>query len=1331
MFCSTVSLLNTKPSSFQRRIEAFHPQTRRIRPVLRQQRFSYLERVSRRLRAGAETVAPDPPSSFEVESSQVEDIIRYLTTLGWEQAWIDGVTERIAKRQLKTTPEKLKAACEFLIGLGISEGQLCNMASLCYTILGYEVESHLQLVVNYLKMTGVKDFVSLLTMNPRLLDYEVAPGGSELVKGKLRAVVKVESVNGKEYVKIVTYREGAKFKTAPITPYAPLDVWQLAVSQHKTPLTNKAETNRQGWKAYYEVEKQKRSAAGKDDEPIHVPSCFRDAAAEDGVYSQDTDLKTPSTPAPTRDSEYEKLRELENTVFELSQQRGQLSSEKESLLQELDKMKIKEQDFSQQEQEMKSEITGLKSREQDFEYSLQELKAQNCELNNEIQELKSREQDLLSRLERQVQQDRELELKSLADSTTVHTQSVSEEVSKLQKQLHETTEKLEKSLTETEAHKKQNEAVLSKMKFAKQQFDKLKKQSHDRNVENENLKVEIEQLRSLQNQQSSNEESSELMELKSHVSVLEGNLQNAHDRIQSLQTELDQSQDTVNSKQTFIGQLESSLKIAEDTIKEKEALIMQLGAEIQSLTESAAFTESLIANKEIKNQELEANVTSLEHHCQGLEETVTSLQTNVTSLERHCKELETNVTSFEANVTSLELQCQEYGTTVKMLERQSQEYDANVTSLEFQCQELKTNVTSLEEQLTAKDRLLQDRISELEDLSAMLDQNEMETTELRNRSSQELQTLNESLASCQAELEAKTVQLDSIEDSTQHQLADKDTMIAKREQELLKLKEEFLEQLKQKEEVEEQHRIQDSEFDRLANQLQELLTKIDVLENANESIETELQDKTSALQNASSQLNILQEELKESQDSLRQFSDKESVALARIKELEDALESVNENEAQFKNRIQQLENALESANGNEAQFNNRIQQLEAAVAQQEQKESTLVAEVAELTKSKTEFHQTESELNSKVQELDGALNEALEIAELADKESAVIKSEKQQLLEALESKSVEIGKLESMISRKEIEVESLKTQLKNFENQFQETASELERLRHELTVSNRTMNTKQDSVLAEKQELMDRISSLEASVVEYRKQEENRIQELQNLKDRKLAADQELQFLKSRRQEIEFQLTSSQQSVHQLKQELTVLQTSLASEQRSKEELMQAQKSLQDSTGVSTNQLRDKIVRLETALAIAGQSVGPNAETTRKLASLEQRAAQAEARESVLLEELQSMRLALDQKPPQKVPPRTESGTMVGGMSNKKDEDRGYDVEAAVLSGGDPSGFQPLSGLLRGVPAMKYLTMCIKGADVIDRGFILLMRHPLLRSVLLTYFLFLHLFLFL
>lgn len=246
-----------------------------------------------------------------------------------------------------------------------------------------------------------------------------------------------------------------------------LDVWQLALAQRKTPsTTNKDELNRQGWKAYYEVEKQKRVVSGKEDEPIHVPACFREAAAEDGVYRESSESKTSLSPVPSRDSDSTKMKELKNTVLELNQKTEQLSSEKQTLQQELEELKLKEQDFlkqeqefSRQEQDLKSEIAGLKIREQNFEIAIQELKSQNSELCSEIQTLRSKEQDLLSKLD-QIEHDHSLKLQSLESSTPPQTESVPEQVSILQQQLQETTEQLEKALSEAESQKTETESVM-------------------------------------------------------------------------------------------------------------------------------------------------------------------------------------------------------------------------------------------------------------------------------------------------------------------------------------------------------------------------------------------------------------------------------------------------------------------------------------------------------------------------------------------------------------------------------------------------------------------------------------------------------------------------------------------------------------------------------------------------------------------------------------------------------------------------------------------------------------------------------------------------------
>ena len=105
--------------------------------------------------------------------------------------------------------------------MGISEGQLCNMVSLCFSILGYEVEGHLKPVISFLTSKGVSNLPKLLTMQPKLLDYTVSEDGSVLEKGRLRASIKVEKKGEDEVVGVVIYREGAAFNTAPLTPYSP------------------------------------------------------------------------------------------------------------------------------------------------------------------------------------------------------------------------------------------------------------------------------------------------------------------------------------------------------------------------------------------------------------------------------------------------------------------------------------------------------------------------------------------------------------------------------------------------------------------------------------------------------------------------------------------------------------------------------------------------------------------------------------------------------------------------------------------------------------------------------------------------------------------------------------------------------------------------------------------------------------------------------------------------------------------------------------------------------------------------------------------------------
>ena len=62
----------------------------------------------------------------------------------------------------------------------------------------------------------------MLEVYPKLLTYEVAPGGKMLQRGKARAQVELVNLNGKgQAVNVHFWREGAAFKTAPVSPWKP------------------------------------------------------------------------------------------------------------------------------------------------------------------------------------------------------------------------------------------------------------------------------------------------------------------------------------------------------------------------------------------------------------------------------------------------------------------------------------------------------------------------------------------------------------------------------------------------------------------------------------------------------------------------------------------------------------------------------------------------------------------------------------------------------------------------------------------------------------------------------------------------------------------------------------------------------------------------------------------------------------------------------------------------------------------------------------------------------------------------------------------------------
>lgn len=148
-------------------------------------------------------------------------IKKYLSSVGWDKAWVDVVVERIQKNSsLGASVATAQAAYEFLTGLGVPSQSVCNMAALCYEIMGTDINS-MRAVVDYIRSRGVDGemLVTELEAYPKLLTYTAS--GDVLQKDQTRASVDIIERNGVRKAITSLWREGTSFTSSPVSPVKP------------------------------------------------------------------------------------------------------------------------------------------------------------------------------------------------------------------------------------------------------------------------------------------------------------------------------------------------------------------------------------------------------------------------------------------------------------------------------------------------------------------------------------------------------------------------------------------------------------------------------------------------------------------------------------------------------------------------------------------------------------------------------------------------------------------------------------------------------------------------------------------------------------------------------------------------------------------------------------------------------------------------------------------------------------------------------------------------------------------------------------------------------
>ena len=179
------------------------------------------------------SIQPSLASSNELDSlvsraltekhHTMKSVRKYLSSISWEPAWIDGVTADIMKKRLDTNADRCKEVIEYLTNtIGIPNHRVENMVAINKQILGQRVEN-LRATIEFLQGKGITGdaLVSFLETHPVILRYVPEAGQSYLVLNrgetldtKSRAKLVRE---GEAEPSVVYYRDGAVFGTSPIS----------------------------------------------------------------------------------------------------------------------------------------------------------------------------------------------------------------------------------------------------------------------------------------------------------------------------------------------------------------------------------------------------------------------------------------------------------------------------------------------------------------------------------------------------------------------------------------------------------------------------------------------------------------------------------------------------------------------------------------------------------------------------------------------------------------------------------------------------------------------------------------------------------------------------------------------------------------------------------------------------------------------------------------------------------------------------------------------------------------------------------------------------------
>lgn len=706
---------------------------------------------------------------------------------------------------------------------------------------------------------------------------------------------------------------------------------------------------------------------------------------------------------------------------------------------------------------------------------------------------------------------------------------------------------VDNSDTESE-FKKQIENLKSTIEDQNNQIKLLKNQSMDSSIQSEKeLRLEISKLK---------EQNEELKSISSQT------------ELNQLRSVIDRQTEELKEIPILKNQLTIEVAGRDQKIKKYEEEIEDLKSKIE--TSVISDNDEIIKTKD-------SEINALNNQILELNDTINDL--------KNSSDIETSSNS--------ELQIQELTEKIAVLEKENLSLKESGTEVTIPTSD---NMSSLIADFTEKSNELIKVQSELQHVQDLNKINEYKLVELENENAKLKDSINikePSVAIVDSDLRNEI-------DSLKHQILDKDNLLSSKDKEISEL----TSKLNSNEVINEENAIDEEEFNKLKQNLQNKTQEYDALEldlvekdatveslkqqydiksEEFEKLQSKFEDLEKSKENIQNELNILKEKSNEQNLEITSLTIGDESNSEKISELEELLSKKDEEIASLKVKLDEVAIDLTSSDSS-----NEIQN------ELKETKKLLYEKDAEFDKLKLDYNQIRKSSTKQIDELSEGISEVSNTNEK-------LKSENDYLNQTLNDKNVLINKLqqenqslELLIKEKDTSYDKLKeesfnvkkineSQINKLKQEVQDKSDKISALPQKLELKdieisqlNKLLKTKEDESATKTDTIKELRNNVQVSQEEIKQLKDQLAREAILIDDKIKAKDDELVKLN------ENYIKDSEEK----EQEISRL-TSLLNQRKFKiEELTENIESLNNDINILNNQIEDNVVKYQQSESI-------------------------------------------------------------------------------------------------------------------------------------------------